>query len=110
VEPHLHYVFRTPPTTGPPVPLNMARNSDPRIQAALETGRTTSDPATRTKAYQKVNQYLAEDIPYLYGDRSTWAVAAKPTVQNFNNPITPKGSKALGFDAGVIWPTQLWVT
>jgi peptide/nickel transport system substrate-binding protein len=110
VAPDLNYVWWSSTTTGPPVPLNMARNSDPRIQAALETGRTTSDPATRTKAYQKVNQYLAEDIPYLYGDRSTWAVAAKPTVQNFNNPITPKGSKALGFDAGVIWPTQLWVT
>jgi peptide/nickel transport system substrate-binding protein len=110
VAPDLNSVWWSSTTTGPPVPLNMARNSDPRIQAALETGRTTSDPATRTKAYQKVNQYLAEDIPYLYGDRSTWAVAAKPTVQNFNNPITPKGSKALGFDAGVIWPTQLWVT
>jgi ABC-type transport system substrate-binding protein len=92
------------------IPLNMARNSDSRIQAALVTGRTTNDPETRIKAYQKVNQYLAEDIPYLYGDRSTWAVAANPTVQNFNNAITPKGSKALSFDAGVIWPTQIWVS
>jgi peptide/nickel transport system substrate-binding protein len=71
-----------------PIPLNMARNSDPRIQAALVLGRTTTDAATRIKAYQEVNQYLGEDIPYIYGDRSTWAIAANPNVQNFNNPKT----------------------
>jgi peptide/nickel transport system substrate-binding protein len=110
VAPDLNYVWWSSTTASGAIPLNMARNSDSRIQAALVTGRTTNDPETRIKAYQKVNQYLAEDIPYLYGDRSTWAVAANPTVQNFNNAITPKGSKALSFDAGVIWPTQIWVS
>jgi len=110
VVPDLNYVWWSTTTTGPPVPLNMARNSDSRIQAALVLGRTTTDPATRLKAYQEINQYLGDDIPYLYGDRSTWAVAANPKVQNFANPVTPAGTKALGFDAGVIWPTQLWVS
>jgi ABC-type transport system substrate-binding protein len=109
VEPDLNYVWWSDTTTSGPIPLNMARNSDPRIQAALITGRTSSDPQARIKAYQKINEYLGEDIPYLYGDRSTWAVAANPKVQNFNNPITPQGSKGIGFDAGVIWPTQIWV-
>jgi len=110
VNPDLNYVWWSTTTTGPPVPLNMARNSDARIQAALVTGRTSTDPAARVKAYQQVNQYLGEDIPYIYGDRSTWAVVAKPSVQNFNNPTTPLGTKAIGFDAGVIWPAQIWVS
>ena len=110
IVPDLNYVWWSSTTASGPIPLNMARNSDPRIQQALETGRSTTDPEARIKAYQQVNQYLGEDIPYLYGDRSTWAVAAKPNVQNFNNPLTPKGTKALGFDAGVIWPTQIWVS
>jgi peptide/nickel transport system substrate-binding protein len=110
VNPDLNYVWWSSTTASGAIPLNMARNSDSRIQAALVLGRTTSDPATRVKAYQQINQYLGEDIPYLYGDRSTWAVAANPNVQNFNNPITPNGSKAIGFDAGVIWPTQVWVS
>jgi peptide/nickel transport system substrate-binding protein len=110
VEPDLNYVWWSSTTASGAIPLNMARNSDSRIQAALLTGRTSTDPETRIKAYQQVNQYLAEDIPYIYGDRSTWAVAAKPTVQNFNNALTPKGTKALAFDAGVIWPTQVWVS
>jgi peptide/nickel transport system substrate-binding protein len=110
VTPDLNYVWWSSTTVAPPLPLNMARNSDPRIQAALETGRSSSDPAARVKAYQQVNQYLGEDIPYIYGDRNTWAVVATPSVQNFNNPTTPSGSKAIGFDAGVIWPAQIWMS
>jgi peptide/nickel transport system substrate-binding protein len=110
VTPDLNYVWWSTTTTGPPVPLNMARNSDPRIQAALVTGRSSDDPAARVKAYQEVNQYLGEDLPYIYGDRTTWAVVASPNVQNFNNPTTPSGSKAIGFDAGVVWPAQIWIS
>jgi ABC-type transport system substrate-binding protein len=110
VVPDLNYVWWSTTTASGPIPLNMARNSDPRIQTALVLGRTTTDPATRIKAYQEINQYLGEDIPYIYGDRSTWAVMAKPNVQDFNNPKTPSGATAIGFDAGVIWPTQVWVS
>ena len=87
----------------------MARNSDPRIQAALTAGRTTGNKADRVKNYQKVNQYLAQDIPYLWLARDTWAVVANPNVQNFANPTTVKGSKAIAYDEGVLWPTQIWV-
>ena len=87
----------------------MARNVDPRIQASLTAGRTTTDKADRIKAYQQVNQYLAEDIPYLWLARDTWAVAANPKVQNFANPKTLQGSKAIAFDEGVLWPTQIWM-
>jgi peptide/nickel transport system substrate-binding protein len=109
VDPDLNYVWWSTTTTSPPLALNMARNSDPRIQKALTLGRSTSDHATRVKAYQEINQYLGEDIPYIYADRDTWAVIANPKVQNFANPITPNGSKAIAFDEGVLWPTQIWV-
>jgi peptide/nickel transport system substrate-binding protein len=110
VVPDLNYVWWSTTTAGGPIPLNMARNSDPRIQTALVLGRTTTDPATRIKAYQEVNQYLAEDLPYIYGDRNTWAIVAKPNVENFDNPKSPSGTACLGLDAGVIWPTQIWVS
>ena len=54
-------------------------------------GRTTSDKADRVKAYQQINQYLAQDIPYLWLARDTWAVVANPKVQNFANPTTRAG-------------------
>jgi ABC-type transport system substrate-binding protein len=110
VDPDLNYVWFSTTTTSPPLALNMARNSDPRIQTALTAGRATGNQAQRVKYYQQINQYLAEDIPYIWGDRDTWAVIANPNVQNFCNPVTPGGSKAIAFDEGVLWPTQIWVS
>ena len=110
VDPDLNYVWWSTQTVAPPLALNMARNSDPRIQTALLAGRTTSDKTARIKAYQKVNQYLAQDIPYIWFARDTWAAIANPKVQNFANPKTVKGSKAIAFDEGVLWPTQMWVS
>jgi peptide/nickel transport system substrate-binding protein len=109
-DPDENYVWWSTTTVGPPLPLNMARNNDPRIQTALETGRTTGNKQARVKAYQQINQYLAEDIPYLWLARDTWCVAANPNVQNFANPTTPKGTKAIAFSEGVLWPTQIWVS
>ena len=109
VDPDLNYVWWSTQTTAPPLALNMARNSDPRIQTALLAGRTTSDKADRIKAYQQVNQYLGQDVPYLWLARDTWAVVANPKVQNFANPTTLQHSKAVAFDEGVLWPTQIWM-
>ncbi len=109
VDPDLNYVWWSTQTVAPPLSLNMARNSDNRIQTALLAGRTTSNKSTRIKAYQQINKYLAQDIPYIWFARDTWAAIANPKVQNFANPRTAKGSKAIAFDEGVLWPTQIWV-
>jgi peptide/nickel transport system substrate-binding protein len=110
VDPDLNYVWWSTTTDTAGLALNMARNSDPRIQAALTVGRATPNQAKRVKAYQEINEYLAQDIPYIWSDRSTWAIMANPNVQNFANPATPSGSKAYAFDEGVIWPTQIWIS
>jgi len=109
VDPDLNYVWWTTQLASGPIALNMARNVDPRIQTALVAGRTTSNKADRIKAYQQVNQYLGQDVPYLWLARDQWAVIANPKVQNFANPKTPQGSQAVAFDEGVLWPTQIWV-
>jgi ABC-type transport system substrate-binding protein len=110
VDPDLNYVWWTPQLASGPLALNMARNSDPRIQASLVAGRTTNDKSDRIKDYQQINGYLAQDIPYLWLARDTWAVVANPKVQNFANPTTLQGSKAIAFDEGVIWPQQIWMS
>jgi ABC-type transport system substrate-binding protein len=108
-DPDENYVWWSTTTVSNPLSINMARNSDPRIESALLAGRNASNHADRVKAYQKVNQLLAEDVPYLWLARDTWAVIANPKVQNFANPTTPSGSKAIAFEEGVLWPTQIWV-
>ena len=109
VDPDLNYVWWTTQLASGPIALNMARNVDPRIQTALLAGRETINKPARVKAYQQVNQYLAQDIPYLWLARDQWAVVANPKVQNFANPKTVDGTPAVGFDEGVLWPTQIWV-
>ncbi len=110
VDPDLNYVWWTTQLASGPLALNMARNVDPHIQTALLAGRASGVKADRVKAYQQVNQYLADDVPYLWLARDTWAVVANPKVQNFTNPVTLQGSKAVPFDEGVLWPTQIWVS
>ena len=88
--------------------LNMARNSDPQIQQALETGRQSTDPHARALAYQEVARRFAVDLPYLWSNRAVWMVAAHNYVQNFNGPTFPDGSKKLGMIAGIISVTEVW--
>jgi peptide/nickel transport system substrate-binding protein len=108
IDPDENYVWFSTTTVGQSLSINMAHNADPRIQVALEAGRQSGSKAARTKSYQKVNQLLAQDIPYLWLARDTWCVVANPSVQNFTNPKTPSGSKAVAFSEGVLWPVQIW--
>lgn len=92
---------------GAPLALNMARDTDPRIETAMLTGRTTLAHSTRVEAYQQAHQYREQDIPYIWFTRDTRAVIANSKVQNFANPKTVQGTKAKAFDEGVLWPTQM---
>ena len=111
VNPDLNYIFWSTTTyNANGLSINMARNNDPRVEAALQVGRTSTSAQARIAAYQKVNEYFAQDLPYLWGDRATWAVVTKPTVQNFANPTTPAGQRAYALMGGSIWPTQIWIS
>lgn len=110
VNPDMNYIFWSSTTVGASLSINMARNSDPIVQQALEVGRQNPNPAARVKAYQTVNKRFAVDLPYLWNDRAVWAVVSHPNVQNWNNPTTPNGKPALGMFGGSVWPTQIWLT
>ncbi|HLN16058.1 MAG TPA: hypothetical protein VK277_04800, partial [Acidimicrobiales bacterium] len=111
VTPDLNYIWWSPTTANANgLSINMARNSDTRMEQALQLGRTTLSASQRVAAYKRVNQLLAQDIPYVWNDRAVWAVVSKPSVQNWNNPTTPTGAKAYGMIGGSIWPTQIWLS
>jgi ABC-type transport system substrate-binding protein len=111
VDPDLNYIFWSNTTVlSSSLAVNMARNLDPQLQAALELGRQSTDASARATAYQTVNKRLAIDLPYLWLDRSVWSVESTLKVQNWNNPTTPTGAPAFGMIAGSIWPTQIWLS
>lgn len=75
--------------------LNFARNKDPRIDEALLEGRSNPDPAARKQAYADFQQYLAEDIPYIWLNHTLWAIVADNNVRDFTNGPLPSGDPAL---------------
>lgn len=111
VSPDQNYVWFSPTTaskTG--ISINMARNIDPQIQQAFVTGMASKNTKTRQSAFSKINQRLGTDLPYVFLDRTGWALVSKPTIQNWANPKTPSGQQALGQNQGTWWPTQMWVS
>jgi peptide/nickel transport system substrate-binding protein len=108
-DPDLNYVWLSPTTANPPIALNFARNKDPRIEAALQQGRTHSEQSVRVAAYQEVDRLLSEDLPYLWISRAPWSITGNLTVQNFANPILPDGTRGQGFSGGVFTPAQMWM-
>jgi ABC-type transport system substrate-binding protein len=112
VDPDSNYVWWSSKSVGAvgSLSLNMARNSDPKIQSALATGRESSDPKVREKAYKIVAHRFAIDLPYLWSNPAVWIVAAANHVQNFNGPTFPGGAKRLGMISGIISPSEMWRT
>ncbi|HUY21504.1 MAG TPA: ABC transporter substrate-binding protein [Acidimicrobiales bacterium] len=109
-DPDLNYVWMSPTTANPPISLNFSRNKDPLLEAALQRGRTSADPAVRAAAYQTVDERLAADLPYLWFSRATWSLTGTTAVANFNNMTLPDGSLDRGFASGVFTPTSTWRT
>jgi ABC-type transport system substrate-binding protein len=110
VDPDLNYIFWSSTTVSSgSLSINMARNADQTIEAALLAGRAAVGTAARQAAYRTVNKRMAVDLPYLWTDRALWCVVAQPKVQNFNNPTTPQGQPAFGMIGGAIFPTQIWI-
>ena len=110
VDPDMNYIFWSPTNANTPgFSINMARNTDRAMQTALLQGRQSPNKSDRIAAYQQVSKLLGSDIPYVWYDRTVWAIGAQPTVENFDNPTTPAGAKAFGLIGGAIWPTQIWL-
>src|SRR5262249_34343066 len=88
--------------------LNFARNKDPEIDAALQTGRTSADPAARADAYKKIASKFATDIPYIWISKAVWIVASPKKVQGAGQGTLPDGSKSRGMASGVVSAAEIW--
>lgn len=110
VDPDVNYPFwaAAPPANG--ISVNFTRLKDQVVQRAIDTGRQTTDEATRIDAYQTVAKRFAIDCPYIWVDEDLWALGASSNVQNFNNPTTPTNQAALPMISGIIWPTEIWMS
>jgi peptide/nickel transport system substrate-binding protein len=90
--------------------LNFTRFSTDTIDAALERGRSTTDPAVRHEAYATVQREFALYVPYIWLFRTEWVVARTARVHDAHNVSLPDGSPALPMDTGTHRLTETWVS
>jgi ABC-type transport system substrate-binding protein len=88
--------------------LNMARNQDPVLDAALYVGRTNPRPEERKLAYITVQQQLAKDIPYIWLNHNTWIVAADNNIRGIQGATLPDGSPGRHTISGIEKLTEVW--
>ena len=108
--PDSNYIFWTSPTAaaeGAPA-LNFARNKDPLLDQAMNTGRSNPSATARTKAYQSVSRRFAVDLPFLWLTRAVWASVSSPSVGGLLTPKVPTGGLAYPFISGVFFPQALY--
>jgi ABC-type transport system substrate-binding protein len=114
LDPDYDYIWWTSENAGEGIALNFARNKDPRIDEALKRGRGTTDIAVRKQAYQDVQRYINEDLPYIWYVRAQWVVAATNDVRGITNGPLPNGTPAIpmggpGGFGGITFLTQTWL-
>ena len=111
VNPDLNYPWLSTTTVQPigTVGLNFARNSDPAIEQAFLTGRSTLDHATRVQAYRTVNERLGVDLPYAWIGRDIFPFAAVDRVQGIRQLDPPGGQAGYAYNEGVFFPAHLWL-
>ncbi len=83
--------------------LNWTNFVDPKIDEGFDLGRTSQDPAERTKGYTMVQQELASQVPILWIDHlnGVEAAVANPKLHGIGGiKALPDGSPALGMVSG----------
>jgi ABC-type transport system substrate-binding protein len=96
-------------TIGGPVSVNFTGLADKDITDGMNQGRATTDPAVRKPGYEKVQQAMATQMPYLWLQRFEWRVASLERVHNAHNVTLPDGNAAMPLLACTHRLTETWV-
>lgn len=88
------------------ISINFARYENMAVDEALTRAQAAEDFAGQDEAYQEVSRIFAEDLPILWLGRSTWVLAADPSVngvyEGVNGSIQTIGAKT--------WLADLWTS
>jgi ABC-type transport system substrate-binding protein len=90
------------------IALNMARNQDPVLDAALSVGRSSHDDTERKLAYITVQEQMAKDVPYVWLSHVTWALAAQNTMRGIQGTTLPDGTQGANLIGGIMRLTEVW--
>ncbi len=109
-DPDADYIWWNSANTKPPLALNMARNMDTALDAALYNGRSSHIEKERKLDYITAARRIDADLPYIWLNHTVWTIGANNRVRGFNDTTLPDGSKTDAVTSGVERVTQLWLT
>jgi peptide/nickel transport system substrate-binding protein len=101
------FVDDTLATSG--VSINFARMRSREITDGMNEARATPDVEIRKRAYARVQQAFAEQMPYLWMQRAEWRLASNPRVHDAHSVSLPDGRPARALVAGTLRLTETWV-
>jgi peptide/nickel transport system substrate-binding protein len=90
-------------------PLNFTRFTDPRIDAALATLRTTTDAAKRKAAVEQISMVLDEKVPNTFTGATLTVLAVQDHVKNVGGWVFPDGTKGEGVPGATTMWGQVWL-
>lgn len=108
-DPDGDYVWFTGKNAEGAIALNMARNKDPLLDAALDKGRGNPEDNIRKEGYDELQRRQTADLPYLWLAHVQWGIAADNSVRGVISQTLPDGSKSAGIISGVHRLTEVWV-
>jgi len=88
------YVFISDPSIRPlgQLSLNLTRNANPRLTAALDAARATSDAAQQVAQYKIVQEEMAKDLNYIFIVHNRLAIASTANVIGLSTQTFPDGT------------------
>jgi peptide/nickel transport system substrate-binding protein len=93
-------------------PVNFMGFDDPEVNALLDAGRETVDPAVRQQVYGDLNRELAAEGYMIWASWTIWAIPMQPEFHNVVGAQAPDYSAspytglALGHDMALVWKEQ----
>jgi len=88
------------------ISLNIAHYTDPAVDEALDTGRSSGNEDERDEAYASVAANFGENVPYIWLGRVGWAMASTPQVHGWDIAIENGSVATIGSKA---WVGDLWI-
>lgn len=97
--------FMRASSIGDLVSLNFPRYDDPALDESINQALAATDVAEQARAYEEVNRIFAANVPFVWLGRSTWVLAADPSVNGIyaaqNGSLQTVGPKT--------WIAELWI-
>jgi peptide/nickel transport system substrate-binding protein len=89
--------------------LNFGRFKDPDMDAALDTVKQETDPATRKAAAEQVNKLFGEQVYNIWLSWALWGIIENPYVNGLESNALPDGGTGVGLAfSGRHQMNQIW--